>query len=91
MTGVDLTKYGRSLRWQRNIKVPRTMPCSTPDSIVAGIGMISFNNNWHTSVCDEVLGQWLTLPVTPYCNSLCSSFECGTVSKALLKSKIPES
>ena len=87
----DVTWSGRSFMWTRKSSGPSIVPWGTPD-----ITFVSEEDSPSTTTFISLLHKndaihECNLPLIPYDSSLCSSFLWGTVSNALLKSKMATS
>ena len=80
-----------SLIYSRNIRGPNNVPCGTPErtgeSVEEAPSRTTLCCQWHNH--DSI--HLLVFPVIPWCSSLYSRRRWGTVSKALLKSRIRRS
>ena len=78
---------GKSLMYTRNNRGPRTVPCGTPEDTGIEEEQTPFRTTCWDLFSKNWPIHWCTLPWIPYHWSLYSSLWCGTVSKALAKSR----
>ena len=87
----DVTVVGKSFIWQRKSMGPRTVPCGTPESTLTSSVVSPSSTTLIVLFVRKLVSHVWVLPTMPYFSSLYRSFLWGTVSNALLKSKIATS